>query len=144
MKNQNIRIQKQANGKFYIEQLKYGTLPHRNNKWVNLVFYAGTEEPFGYLSYDHAVKDLLVELKYQILSNSSIESILVESGSINGNTDKEMEYKIPLKRKKRPSQTEILCKMLKSKEKEAKWLSIELNVAIFIIALLSFTLIYKT
>jgi hypothetical protein len=69
-KPENHRIKQYPNGKFYVEKLVKPKSWFRSEKWECISFYYGTPEPFGFCTFDVALKLFLTQLKHNIIENS--------------------------------------------------------------------------
>jgi hypothetical protein len=72
MKIQKVRIRIYGDGKYYVEAQTRKKSFFRNEKWECIVFYAGTDKPFGYREFDGALKDFLSDFRTEIIENSLI------------------------------------------------------------------------
>ena len=72
MQIQKVRIQVYGDGKYYVEAQTRKKSFFRNEKWECIVFYSGTDKPFGYKEYDSALNDFLSDFRKEIIENSPL------------------------------------------------------------------------
>ena len=65
----NFRIQLFGDGKFYVENKNRVNI-FGKTKWECCIYWSGTTEPFGFKTFDDAMKNLLYEIRKETLENS--------------------------------------------------------------------------
>ena len=70
MKDLHHRIKKYPDGKFYVEKLTKRNRWLGTEKWECVSFYNGTTEPYGYWTFESALRTFLLEVKFNIIENS--------------------------------------------------------------------------
>ena len=66
----NFRIILAGDGKYYVEKMQRKKTFFSPEVWECIMFYAGLDKPFGYKTFDGAMKDLLSEIEKETIKNS--------------------------------------------------------------------------
>lgn len=72
MQIQKVRITVHGDGRYYVEAQIQKKSFLKKEKWECIVFYAGTNKPFGFRSFDSALNDFMTDFKHEIIVNSPI------------------------------------------------------------------------
>jgi hypothetical protein len=73
MKIHKIRVQLYGDGKYYVEAQKHKKSFFRKEKWECIVFYAGTNKPFGYKNFDSALNYFISDFRAEIIESSQMQ-----------------------------------------------------------------------
>ena len=66
----NFRIQLAGNGKYYVMKKVRNASFFNSEVWECIIHFSGTNQPFGYGTFDGAIKGLLSEIETKTIKNS--------------------------------------------------------------------------